>query len=200
MSMPKWAKVAATRLSDAQLASIQEREATLNPGQGPEASALANTREATASLIVEKSEDGGETVGGTVSRKGKFGFVCEKCHFVPKKSSKPDWVSWKINHRQYKCVGLHFPHRCNKCKSRMKRWTCAARNYDQLEILRTLEGRHCLRFITFTREEWNVKVPVVYGVTSPSDQQKSDATAGTPPTLWGEAEKLKKMATRQSRN
>ena len=184
MSMPKWAKVAATRLSDAQLASIQEREATLNPGQGPEASALANAREATASLIVEKSEDGGETVGGTVSRKGKFGFVCEKCHFVPKKSSKPDWVSWKINHRQYKCVGLHFPHRCRKCASRMKRWTCAARNYDQLEILRVLEGRHCLRFVTKTREEWNRCIPA----------------GGNDYDPWMVAEEIKQKATRQTRN
>ena len=71
----------------------------------------------------------------------------------------------------------------------MKRWTTAARNYDQLEILRTLEGRHCLRFVTLTREEWNVKVPV-----------GAAAKTRPPLTLWGEAEKLKKMATRQFRN
>ncbi len=191
MSMPKWAKVAATRLSDAQLASIQEREAKLNPGQGPEASALANAREATASLSIEKSEDGGETVGGTVSRKGKFGFAKEKCcPWVPKKGGKPDYIKirrWNPSRdkhgyvRTHTSVGLHFPKRCKKCASRMKRWTCAARNYDQLEILRVLEGRHCLRFTTFTREEWNVIIP----------EQPMD---------WELAEKIKQKATRQFKN
>jgi hypothetical protein len=73
-------------------------------------------------------------------------------------------------------VGLHFPDRCKKCRARMKRWTCAARNYDKLELLRQLEGRHCLRFVTFTREDWNITV-----------QPEVD--------LWKEAEYLKKKAT-----
>ena len=63
----------------------------------------------------------------------------------------------------------------------MKRWTCAARNYDRLELLRLLEGRHCLRFLTFTKEEWNIKIP-----------------SGMQP--WLHAEELKKLATRQFRN
>ena len=42
----------------------------------------------------------------------------------------------------------------------MKRWTCAARNYDKLEMLRMMEGRHCLRFVTFTHEEWNLTLDV----------------------------------------
>ncbi len=149
-------------------------------------------------------EDVSETVGGTVSRKGKFGFTCESCAWVPDKNHIEDWVSYKVGMTSsgediWSSTGMHFPDRCKKCRARMKRWTCAARNYDQLEILRTLEGRHCLRFLTMTREEWNVKVPV--GL----DLQDSQFLLGhpsnaSPPTLWGEAEKLKKMATRQFRN
>ncbi len=70
----------------------------------------------------------------------------------------------------------------------MKRWTCAARNYDKLELLRQLEGRHCLRFVTLTREEWNVKV---------SPDNDCNNVSGT---LWGEAEILKKKAVKQFRN
>ena len=118
-----------------------------------------------------------ETVGGTVSRKGKFGFTCESCLWVPAKGGIADWVPGMFGSYH----GLHFPERCKRCKARMKRYTCAARNYDRLEILRVLERRHCLRFTTFTREEWNYNVP--------------DHT-----NLWEEAEKIKKKATRQFRN
>ncbi len=182
MLMPNWARSAARVLSDQQLA-------TLSPDHGSDDSTLTSVREAPSPLNVETIEDGGETVDGTVSRKGKFGFVCESCFFVPEKSAKPDWVSFKSHYAGKACVGLHFPHRCKKCASRMKRWTTAARNYDHLELLRLLEGRNCLRFVTLTREEWNVKVPV-----------GAAAKTRPPLTLWGEAEKLKKMATRQFRN
>ncbi len=174
MLMPNWARSAARVLSDQQLA-------TLSPGQGPDDSTLTSVREAPSPLIVETIEDGGETVGGTVSRKGKFGFVCPSCFFVPEKSAKPDWVSFKSHYAGKACVGLHFPHRCKKCASRMKRWTTAARNYDRLELLRQLEGRHCLRFVTFTRESWNETV------CSNTD-------------LWAKAEEMKKSATRTFRN
>ncbi len=150
---------------------------------GPSLNSLKG--EYTGTLPLEKSEDGGETVGGTVSRKGKFGFTCRLCHFVPKKGEQPDWQSWNIGCKDVpnmRNIGLHFPHRCNKCKSRMKRWTCAARNYDQLEILRTLEGRHCLRFLTLTRESWNLNV-------RPEDGD-----------LWEVADVIKKKAVRQFKN
>ena len=64
----------------------------------------------------------------------------------------------------------------------MKRWTTAARNYDRLDLLRMLEGRHCLRFLTLTREDWNLNV-----------------VPGNKP-LWEHADDIKKMATRQFRN
>ncbi len=128
-----------------------------------------------------------ETVGGTVSRKGKFGFTCESCLWVPAKGGIADWVPGMFGSYH----GLHFPERCKKCKARMKRYTCAARNYDRLELLRILRGRHNLKFVTWTRPEWNVKVPVGR-ITRP--------ISDSPPTLWDEAEKLKKMATRQFRN
>ncbi len=138
-----------------------------------------------------------ETVGGTVSRKGKFGFTCESCLWVPAKGGIADWVPGMFGSYH----GLHFPERCKRCKARMKRYTCAARNYDRLELLRILRGRHNLKFVTWTRPEWNVKVPV--GVTSPINQMhelNDSKTSNTRPTLWGEAEKLKKMATKQFRN
>ncbi len=204
MLLPKWAKVAATRLSDEQIA---------NTSGGGGGHACSHAPPATPPGLSEQTLEGDsgiakslrlgsvidETVDGTVSRKGKFGFVCEKCHYVPKFGDKPDWVSWNIGCKHVpikKSIGLHFPHRCNKCKSRMKRWTCAARNYDQLEILRQLEGRHCLRFLTLTRESWNVKVPTSGFLF----QGLPDVPQPTSPTLWGEAEKIKKLATRQFRN
>ncbi len=164
MGMPKWAKTAATMLSDKQLEFRQELE------DGPLTPAHAKP--------VLDHEKMGETVGGTVSRKGKFGFANPNCcDWVPNKGMSEDWVKGFTG----RYVGLHFPHRCRKCKSRMKRWTTAARNYDQLEILRILERRHCLRFTTFTKEEWNYNVP--------------DHT-----NLWEEAEIIKQKATRQFRN
>ena len=183
--MPKWARVAATVLSDKQIAASQAIPS--------EPSALASLPSIGA-LPRQNSVDGDETVGGTVSRKGKFGFTCESCGWVPKKGDDPDWVTTKefVGDVKSKMFAAHWPERCKTCKSRMKRWTCAARKYDQLEILRTLEGRHCLRFLTLTREEWNVKVPI--------GKIGLEALGPSPLTLWGEAEKLKKMATRQFRN
>ncbi len=172
--MPKWAKSAATVLSDKQLLFKQNEggHAYSHPPSNPPG--LSESDRATDSGIA-KSER--ETVGGTVSRKGKFGFTCESCSWVPAKGGLEDWVKTRTG----RYLGLHFPERCPRCKSRMKRWTCAARNYDQLEILRTLEGRHCLRFLTFTREEWNITIPL-----------------GDSP--WEKAEEIKKKATRQFKN
>ncbi len=201
--MPKWAKSAATVLSDKQLLFKQNEggHACSHPPSNPPG--LSEIDRATDSGIA-KSER--ETVGGTVSRKGKFGFANPNCcDWVPNKGMSEDWVKGFTG----RYVGLHFPHRCRKCKSRMKRWTTAARNYDQLEILRTLEGRHCLRFLTLTREEWNVIIPIGYK----DNKENSSLTSGksldgknnhkngrSSSYLWDEAEILKKMATRQFRN
>ncbi len=170
MLMPKWAKVAATVLSDTQIATSQAIPSELG-------TCVPET------LPRQKTVDTGETVDGTVSRKGKFGFTCESCGWVPKKGGDPDWVTTKefVGDVKSKMFAAHWPERCKKCKSRMKRWTCAARKYDQLEILRTLEGRHCLRFLTLTREEWNQTVPGTID-------------------LWAHADTMKKQATRQFRN
>ncbi len=177
MLMPKWAQVAARRLSDEQLALFQE-----TPQDHP-----ASRRDAPHHLeilevplpfpVTDQNEDGGESVAGTVSRKGKFGFVCEKCSWVPYKGDPEDWID--TGKGGY--VGLHFPDRCAKCRSRMKRWTCAARNYDKLELLRQLEGRHCLRFVTFTREDWSV---IIDDSVDP----------------WTKAESIKKKATKSFNN
>ncbi len=174
MTMPKWAKSAATVLSDKQLEFLQENE------DGPLTPAHAKPV-----LEVEKM---GETVGGTVSRKdrtGKWGFTCDQCSWVPKnKEQPPDWIPliWKPHdNEKQRYMPAHWPERCRKCKSRMKRWTKAAEKYDQLEILRVIEGRHCLRFVTFTKEEWNIKIP-------------------EQPMNWELAEEIKKKAVRQFKN
>jgi len=190
MLMPKWAKVAATVLSDKQIALEHPdlERSTITPSL--EGSGVIQ--------VVSDLEKMGETVGGTVSRKGKFGFTCDNCGWVPKKSDGQDWVRIEQGNLKPKYFAAHWPERCRKCSSRMKRWTCAARNYDQLEILRHLEGRHCLRFITWTRPEWNVKVPV--GLDLQDSLFSGYPSNASPPTLWDEAEKLKKLATRQFRN
>ena len=226
MLMPNWARVAATVLSDKQIAASQ----AMPTAPSAPASGLAY-----GALPRQKGVDGDETVGGTVSRKGKFGFTCESCGWVPKKGDQSDWVTTKefVGDVKSKMFAAHWPERCKKCKSRMKRWTCAARKYDQLEILRTLEGRHCLRFVTFTKEEWNVKINYrkagnchkccslkcecspkskksnncsskdisgLWNVKVPIGEIGLEALGPSPLTLWDEAEKLKKIATRQFRN
>ncbi len=183
MLMPNWARTAARVLSDANMAST-----TKSNGTSAKADAQPMVIQGDPSFSSTTiTEDVGETVDGTVSRKGKFGFTCESCGWVPKKGDDPDWVTTKefVGDVKSKMFAAHWPERCKKCKSRMKRWTCAARKYDQLEILRTLEGRHCLRFLTLTRESWNVTISL-------------DELSTT--IVWEIAEKLKKKATRQFRN
>ncbi len=169
-----------------------------------------------ANAFLEKTEDGpltpahakpilgdekmGETVGGTVSRKGKFGFTCESCLWVPAKGGIADWIPGMFGSYH----GLHFPERCKKCKARMKRYTCAARNYDRLELIRILRGRHNLKFVTWTRPGWTKKVDIsnIGERNEPQVQCNNDdhKDKHDDTSLWGEAEKLKKMATRQFRN
>ncbi len=175
MLMPPWAREAARKLSDQQLSLSQEPKPTV---------VISPHRSAPLLFPDDESKEDGELVAGTVSRKGKFGFTCESCSWVPMKGDPVDWVQGMKSY-----TGLHFPDRCKKCRSRMKRWTCAARNYDKLELLRQLEGRHCLRFVTFTKDNWNVKVPV-----------GAAAKTRPPLTLWGEAELIKKKAVKQFRN
>ena len=197
MLLPKWAKVAATVLSDKQIAASQ----AIPHSSGLSARPSVPSVEALPHQIIE---DGGETVGGTVSRKGKFGFTCESCGWVPKKGDDPDWVTTKefVGDVKSKMFAAHWPERCKKCKSRMKRWTCAARKYDQLEILRSLEGRHCLRFLTLTKEEWNVKVPMCHNRDKTSELKTANVRIpdNKDTLLWTTAELLKKKATRQFRN
>ncbi len=167
MLMPPWAREAARKLSDRQLSLSQEPKPTV---------VISPHRSAPLLFPDDECKEDGELVAGTVSRKGKFGFTCESCSWVPMKGDPVDWVQGMKSY-----TGLHFPDRCKKCRSRMKRWTCAARNYDKLELLRQLEGRHCLRFVTLTRESWNERV---CGHTD----------------LWSHAEVMKKSAVKQFRN
>ena len=195
MLMPNWAKAAATKLSDEALAFSQVAGA-ISQSERPNTVARASPGPAIT------CEDASESVAGTVSRKGKFGFTCESCSWVPAKGGLEDWQA--TGKGGY--VGLHFPERCPKCRSRMKRWTCAARNYDKLELLRQLEGRHCLRFVTFTHEEWNVTldvepVEVLTLDVEPVEKIGRSSSGGTlHPLIWGEAERLKKKATKKFNN
>ncbi len=210
MLMPAWARAAARKLSDEQLSLSQEPKPTV---------VISPHRSAPLLFPDDGSKEDGELVAGTVSRKGKFGFTCESCSWVPMKGDPVDWVQGMKSY-----TGLHFPDRCKKCRSRMKRWTCAARNYDKLELLRQLEGRHCLRFVTLTREEWNVILPLERNpvddytcdnkqrednpssapkqvVNSGADNNNESACNGPSRSyLWEEAEKLKRSATRTFRN
>ena len=153
MLLPDWAKSAATVLSEHQ-----------------KAFELAEKGRPQCSGAFSESEDGGESVAGTVSRKERFfksppwrcpkyhallmkkrmkkstwGFTCEKCQWIPHgRDDLPDYVQGMYG----KSHALHMPHRCPSCKSRMKRWTCAARKYDHLELLRINDDRDNLKFLT----------------------------------------------------
>ena len=65
----------------------------------------------------------------------------------------------------------------------MRRYTCAHRNYQALDLLRQIEGRPNLKFVTFTKKNWNIKIPFEMGWVA-----------------WDCAEQIKKKATRQFRN
>lgn len=200
MLMPNWARTAARVLSDANMASTTKSNSTSARADAQPMVIQGDPSFSSTTII----EDGRETVDGTVSRKGKFGFTCESCGWVPKKGDDPDWVTTKefVGDVKSKMFATHWPERCKKCKSRMKRWTCAARKYDQLEILRTLEGRHCLRFLTLTKEEWNVKVPICHNRDKTSELKTANVRIpdNKDTLLWTTAELLKKKATRQFRN
>ncbi len=138
----------------------------------------------------KKSEDRGESVGGTVSRKGKklrpdgkpyaeFGYTCEKCPNLGWRSvaeNKGDFSFTGPNHK-------YFPIRCKSCKSKMRRYTCASRNYKKLDLLRQIEGRPNLKFVTFTHTDWNMKIPFEMGWVA-----------------WNVAEQIKKKATKKFNN
>ncbi len=201
MLLPKWAKVAATRLSDEQIANTGGTvHVATSPCDPLSLSEQSNDTDSSIAKSDLKSPGIHEPVAGTVSRKGKFGFAKENCcPWVPKKGGKPDYIKirkWNPSRNKHgyvkthTSIGLHFPRRCSKCASRMKRWTTAARNYDRLEILRVLEGRHCLRFLTLTRQEWNVKV----------DLHEIGVPNCSKPPLWVEAERIKKSAVQQFKN
>ncbi len=184
MLLPPWARSAARVLADKQMESVQ-RETSFHTVVGP------------GDQPAEKSEDGRETVGGTVSRKGKFGYVCDNC---PHKGSKANaglmWKPMKISRKGWLLQGSimnggtspklnfkHFPVRCRQCRSKMRRWTNASNGYKQLDLLRQIEGRPNLKFVTMTRKEWSIRIPFDQGFR-----------------LWEIADELKKRAYRQARN
>ncbi len=127
MLYPNWAKTAARVLSDKQ--ALFERCTNPLAFDFEDESIRSQPSSKSDGLFCGPQADGtqekmGETVGGTVSRKGKFGFTCESCSWVPKKGEAPDWVGtiWKPGHNQkQKYMPAHWPDRCRKCRSRMKR-------------------------------------------------------------------------------
>jgi len=127
----------------------------------------------------EISEDRGETVGGTVSRKGGFGYLCEKCphHGMGKSLATSELNINFLKHWSY------FPIRCKPCKSKMKRYSTASRNYKALDLLRQIEERPNLKFMTKTRKNWSIRIPFEQGYR-----------------LWEIADDLKKKAYKSARN
>ncbi len=187
MLLPPWARSAARVLSDAQL-------------RGQRQNSHSESSITVASMVAETTEDGRETVGGTVSRKGrkgKFGYVCDNC---PHKGSKANaglmWVPMKIDRKGWLLQGSimnggtsprlnfkHFPVRCKPCRSKMRRYTNASNRYKELDLLRQIEERPNLKFVTKTKKEWSIRIPFENGWK-----------------LWEIADELKKKAYRQARN
>lgn len=161
MLLPPWARVAARVLADV--------------GQGQNSHGEPSIT--VASMVPENSDDGGETVAGTISRKEKLRFWDPWCIAYHEKRNEwlaskkcPAWrcpkyhrqiMEHRYKYRGYRCPKccIHNKRRCNKCRGKAKRWTRATKTYWKLDLLRQEEGRENLKFITFSHEEWNVMIP-----------------------------------------
>ncbi len=75
-----------------------------------------------------------------------------------------------------------YPVRCKQCRSKKKRWQKANRKYDLLEHIRQWKNYFGLRFVTWTRREWNTT---------------ANAAAED---MWIEAERLKKKGFKDFNN
>jgi len=109
-----------------------------------------------------------ETVSGTVSSKveekpRKFRYVCYDCKTHGHKWMQ-DIVLRGLPNKSFlsdaAVQARAFPKRCKKCRSRQKKWTNAANVFVKLDLLRMNEGYQHLRFVTFTRKEWNLFIPL----------------------------------------
>lgn len=110
-----------------------------------------------------------EPVAGTVSSKGsqRWGWTCEECQWVwyPPEDSNMHSIRdpEEILHQKGCLIAegwKEFPNkRCGACRSHMKRWQTAKRVFVGLEEHRINQEIEYLRFITWTRREWNIIVP-----------------------------------------
>ena len=126
----------------------------------------ANTEEILPAWLVSANHRiSSETVAGTVSRKGsrQYGWTCVECDWVwyPPEGTREHTVCG--NSDVYDKDELiadgwkNFPNkRCKSCRSSMKRWQTAKRIFVELDLLRMNEEIEYLRFVTFTRKEWNI--------------------------------------------
>lgn len=130
-----------------------------------------------------------ETLGGTVSSKvvekpRKFKYICYDC-----KTHGHKWMQDIVLRDAPNTSFLSdssiaqraFPKRCNKCRSRQKKYTNAVNKFVILDELRMNEEIDHLRFVTKTRGDWVQWIPWF-----------SD--------FHGHREELKKKCNRQARN
>ena len=112
-----------------------------------------------------------ETVAGTVSSKveeirrwGFFNIKCCECAYIKDGEMtmlSPD-ASWHKQRLPLLEDGyVEYPRkRCARHRGQLKRWQNAKRVFVRLDELRMNEDLEHLRFVTLTRSEWNILVPM----------------------------------------
>ncbi len=118
-----------------------------------------------------------ETVAGTVSSKERtdprfrgYGFAGPCCEWIwihPTTTDVHPLYPWtnedediRLEDEGYK---LYIEKRCVKHRRAIKRWQHAKKVFVRLDEHRMNEEYEHLRFVTMTRREWNLEVPVTEG-------------------------------------
>lgn len=118
-----------------------------------------------AKTVLARETDAVTVTSKVVDTRYKFGNTCSKC---PCKGNprylailrgdipEPPGITLSPVSR----IKRGFPKRCPECQSTARRWTHAAKVFVRMDEIRINEGFDHLRFVTLTRANWNLLVPM----------------------------------------
>ncbi len=179
---------------------LSEQTGAVHVGTPPEPPALSEEVFQRISVI-EKILEGankGESFRCSISRKGEIfdnlGRPMKSEYWREQIESKecPEWrcskyhqhvMFHRLAYRGYWCPNCSFQMvcgkrhrtRCTRCRKKSGKWTRGTKAYWKLDLLRQEEGRPNLKMVTFSHEDWNVKIPAEMAWVSQSvaDQLKT---------------------------